>query len=725
MKCTHCGRENDAMDSFCRFCGQPLIPSQDEQNINVQGGQAVPPSQPAYNQQANIQPTYNQPTYNQPTYNQSTYNQPTYNQSQQVDYNQTQVLSPEMLQKYEQTQVLDSQMLKELYGQTPQNPGQTQTQNYGQAQANQAQQAAKTKKEKQKAAKQKAAGEKPPKKKGKAGLFVALLVILAALVGAGAWFGIPYMNLSKAQQAIEDKEFDEAISLCEKELNHAVWGEQAKETYDKAYHKKAEAALKKKDYDTAIEIYQKYQEDDKVKEVREMAAQNAYDAGDYAYAAQLYEDLGEQEKAKEVWLTYADKMRQEKQFGSAIDVYEKYGNKDAILETQKEWAEQSVKDKDYDKAIELYGILGDKENVRWVTIEKAKHLITEGNEDEVPKLLSQFTGEDIAIHVFSAFKSRKQNLSNDDAATLAGQYGSYLHDINTQLSYCNLLKKEGVDLKKVYPNGVEVNVALYEYQFYNMDNWASSPGYQNVLVFSRTDDKPMLQSKTTGTEKEQEKYADELYGMREKSSYSYHVTLEPGLMADWPEKNVADSWDRCDTIIIFEHGYVLEGALTISSYSYLDFLKENPTEYEIYPHYMSYAGIFAYNKRNPKGVELLSADANYSLAYNCVFGNTYDDLGIDLESMNIEEIVAALEDEESEESQKILSQYDKEVLDLIKSDSPGTYALFPDYDEAGNVKNFKGTSDNVSEWFTEKYMIGKPIEDDFMRDWKTLTDLLK
>ena len=166
-----------------------------------------------------------------------------------------------------------------------------------------------------------------------------------------------------------------------------------------------------------------------------------------------------------------------------------------------------------------------------------------------------------------------------------------------------------------------------------------------------------------------------------------------------------------------EKGYYPEGRLTIrttSSTSYGSLPAYVSISYKVYIYYTAYEGIVAYDKENPLVGIFYDGYANESPMSNCVTGNYYSDAGIDLSSIEIEEIQKALENEDSEESKKILAKYDSKIIEFVKKSGWGDYILIPDSDENGNTQNFKGSTANIEEWNTEKYMLGR-FKDGWMK----------
>ena len=161
----------------------------------------------------------------------------------------------------------------------------------------------------------------------------------------------------------------------------------------------------------------------------------------------------------------------------------------------------------------------------------------------------------------------------DGAYQRATRYGEWITDVDTQLTYCALLKKEGYDLAKVYPDGVEVDIDLRKYQPFTGEDGtgtegsaASNPGEGNpdlskVLVFSREDkDVPRMSWMETSDPEQLDNKITQLRNARADVDYEYKIRLRVDLMQD--EKlsgKTARKLSECTAYVIVDKGYLCNG----------------------------------------------------------------------------------------------------------------------------------------------------------------------
>ncbi len=162
--------------------------------------------------------------------------------------------------------------------------------------------------------------------------------------------------------------------------------------------------------------------------------------------------------------------------------------------------------------------------------------------------------------------SGKKKIS-DSAYKRAKLYGEFIRDVDTQLIYCALLKKEGYDIAKVYPDGVEVDIDLRQYQpgLYSdpvRDLLEGSPTGQvfdasKVLIFSREDaDQPELTWTDTVDPARVELDTQKMRGLRYESDYGYTVKLRVDLMQNEQlSDRYARSLTECKAYVILDRGY--------------------------------------------------------------------------------------------------------------------------------------------------------------------------
>ena len=588
------------------------------------------------------------------------------------------------------------------------------------------------------------------KKRKRPVLFIAVLAVIAAAVM------IPLMKGQKAikaaEQAYASGNYEEASQLYKEAGNYVFWDRKADEGYRDANLQIAEKALQEEDYFHAIEIYKKLDDQEKVQQAGRDGAAAAVEKGDYRLAVDIYEAIGNTEQAKVAWNAYGitqlkagnyeeainafqagddkenerkahqvwgDALFQKMAYEEAINQYKLAGDNEAVRKSYSAWGDDLLKKSDYDGAIKQYKLAGEEGKAENVVLKKSEDLISSGKASEVPAVLQGFNGQKIAQTVFSALNVQTRGMNSSESDKQAAVFGSYIQEVDTQLAYCKLLQDNGYNLKSVYPDGVKVNADLAKYQLVEMLSKESTrkPDCNKVLVFSREEESPVLEGKSAKTEQEVDQIVDNVTESRKNTAFNYSVKLMPGLMDSFSKDEQAWSMQECTAVVLLEKGFYPEGSLTIRTIqtSTIGSVTYNTSvSYRAYIHYMSYEGIAVYDKENPLIGVSYNGYFNNSPMSNCVVGNDYADAGIDLSGVEIEEIQKALENESSEESQKILSKYDKKVVDLVRKTGWGDYILIPDTDENGKTQNFKGSTSNADAWNIAKYMCGK-FEDGWMQ----------
>ena len=208
----------------------------------------------------------------------------------------------------------------------------------------------------------------------------------------------------------------------------------------------------------------------------------------------------------------------------------------------------------------------------------------------------------------------------DSANRRAAEYGAMITDVDTQLIYCELLKKEGYDLAKVYPEGVEVDIDLRQYQLYSDEGEAAARGNERpdcgkVLIFSREDrDVPQMTWIQTVDESQLDAAVDRAREARKSAAYGYRVTLRVDLMAS--EKlngRIAQNLAECTSYVIIDKGYRCCGR-----YGYNSVRSNEPTEYFTGLTYRAIEAIAAYRVSDPAVYVLWYVDYNEPLiSTNC------------------------------------------------------------------------------------------------------------
>ena len=541
-----------------------------------------------------------------------------------------------------------------------------------------------------------------------------IIVILLIISFAVYYVGLPYYKLREADKLYLEGKSNEAAEIFLQYMNNVVWKTKAIERYNSAINDVATMAMVNHDYDRAIEIYKKIGDDDKEKGAWFEYAEYFFENGDYQKAATIFDNIKNSIKANEAWDKYGDILLESKEYEQAISAYTNEKNEDKIQSVHFYWAENLTENEQYDEAAEHYILAGREEKAREIMISKAKQMIADGDTDGILDVLKPYKGTDIVNLLFEAQKTRFENGKSEEAVNNARKYGEAITDLDMQLYYCQKLYEENYDLKKVYPEGVLIEMDLAQYQIYNSDDESKTPDYSRVIVFSRRDKVPNLEIKSETLSTKVESAVEDQWRDRRDGHYDYTVKLRPDLMIDLLDNNQAWSENECTGYIILDEGYLPIGSISIrtittSQYGTFASLDVN-TSYKILLYYAAYSAITVYDKNNPKQLVNYDTYLDYPVAANAVVGNSYSDFGIDLSALQIEEIQKALNDRNSEESQQILSKYDSKVIEFVEQNGWGDYILIPDRDDKGNQKNYKGTSSNIYSWNVPKYMLGQPNE---------------
>ena len=554
-------------------------------------------------------------------------------------------------------------------------------------------------------------------KKGYHRKWVVLLLVL--LVLAAFYAVIPYGNLQEAEKLQAEERYEDATALYSKYRSHLIWKGKATEGYISSKTGIAEKAVVECDYDQAIEVYRELGNSEKMKEVQEKAAAYHYGKGAYQKAATLYEEVNQTLPARVAWSKYGDTLMESYEFEQAIEAYTNAKNENKLQSAQLSWAERLAEDHQFEEAAEHYILGGRGDKAREIMIAKAEQMIADGDTEGIIKALEPYKGIDVAELLFQAQKVGIDDIQSEDAVNSARRYGDSMTDLEMLLYYCRRLYENQYDLKKIFPEGIAIEMDLAQYQIYNFesDDDSTDPDYSGIIVFSREDAVPDLERKFTFYSNEASSAVDDKMKEKLNGGYDYSVKLRPELMIDLFSENQAWSLDDCTAYVILDEGFLPYGAISIRTTSASSGSKNSSTlsswqsgYYEIFYYYLAYSAITVYDRNHSQRFKNYDTYMDPPIAANAVVGNSYSDSGIDLTGLQVEEIQKALEDRNSEESKSVLEKYDSQVIEFVEQNGWGDYILMPDRDENGNQKNIKGTSRNISSWNISKYMVGQRDE---------------
>ena len=557
---------------------------------------------------------------------------------------------------------------------------------------------------------------------------LAVVVLVLALL---AWqVFIPFFQMEDANWLMATGEYENAAQAYSELSGSLAFGAQAREKHALAKRKAAEKAVEKKDFERAEDLYLSLNDGKMVTEVQMAAAAYYLETGLYEKAAKKYERAGDAENAGKAWTRYGDSLVDGKEYEKAVDAYTKGGNgenEEKIRAAQIAWADDCLANNRLDEAAEHYLQAGMEQKAREIVMKKAEQMISSKEVDGIIDVLKPYKGKDIVDLLFRAMALEVTDTGSSNAAASARTYGESILNTEMQLYYCRLLLDKGFDLKQVYPDGVEVDMDLAKYQFYNDWEQDSIPDASKVIIFTRTEGIPELKTLHFGASAELEKEMKEETEKRKGRDYGYTIKLRTDIMMDLNSDQQAWNLDECTAYIVLEEGYYPSGYISIRTgresaltglkdYSsilgtgYTSLLNSSSTTYQMLNHYASFGMVSVYDKRDMTKGTIINHYIHHPIASNAVIGNNYEDAGIDLNSLDIEEIQNALKDKESEESKEILAKYDEKDVEFVEKNGWGDYVVFPDKDENGNQRNVRGTSDNVRTWFVPKYFIANPEE---------------
>lgn len=547
-------------------------------------------------------------------------------------------------------------------------------------------------------------------------VYLVVLVIAVAII-------VPYSKLQTANKAFDEGAYEQACEQFEALTSNIFFFKQAKEKQRECLYKMADEALSNKAYDEALKYYIQLGDIERAKETRLTAADEHVQKGEYKAAAELYEVLKETQKSKDAWASYAEQCISEKNYKEAVDTYIKLENDEKLQSARAEWAAYLMEQHSYLQAAEQYRLCNMEAEAQDATYQHAGYLIENGRAAEVPELLKGMTGDRTARTMLDAAKAAASQGSEKSLAEIAGAYGSYITDVNTQLAYCNLLRYDEIDLNLVYPDGVEVEMDLAKYQVYeyllsDLPEEEITVDYSKLLIFSREEEKPILKAVTSFTEADSAAVSEKEAQRRMTSEYSYIVKLQPALMDSLFLSTVANTIEECTGILLLETGYYPAGSLRIKTTNVSSGRYAPVTMgviYNTYVYYDAYEGITVYDVNDPLHAECYYFYNTDPMISHCTIGNAYNEKDMDLSSEEIEAILEALEDKESEASAEILAKYSQETIDFVAYNGWGDYLYIPEEDEQGNQIGKTYSMDDKTEWNVDKYMIGK-YEESWMED---------
>ncbi|MCR4621695.1 MAG: hypothetical protein K5663_06395 [Clostridiales bacterium] len=446
---------------------------------------------------------------------------------------------------------------------------------------------------------------------------ITIILLIVVLCLAVNYIGFPWYQIEQADKYMYQGEHSKTEDVLITYINHFFWG------------KKARARL--------MDLYT-------------LEAAKSMEAKDYEAAAIAYQKLNDENNAKKAWLALGDTSMSQSDFEKAVKGYSNAGAQSLLSEAYSKWGDQMLSLQNYKDAVRYYQLADDTSKIRTAKLDEAYYLINNNKPSEVIRIVKGYNGKDIAEIVFNAFQCEAQLMQENSEAddtpqelhtkiiALAAKYGESIKDIDTQLAFCNLLKDNGHSLKEVYPDGVEVDYSISNYQVYEPEEIDYSAAYgittskvakslldmlkktntdnsssNKILCFSRIENKPIIsdngieygkyKNSTTGELENPLAYVD---SDRWVATDYYTVKLLPGIMESLNPSLRAKSLSECGKFLIIDKGYMPMGHVTITNTKTYNsnYSSSNKgitsTSYKAYIYYSAYESIALYNKNNPK-----------------------------------------------------------------------------------------------------------------------------
>lgn len=284
-------------------------------------------------------------------------------------------------------------------------------------------------------------------------LCIGLMSIFATILLfiAGSFISIVF-KYNKAENALNNLSYDEAIELYESVANYKDSNEKLRE----AKYRKADSLVQKGEYDEAITLYRAlavYKDSaDKVRDVTYQKGKNLLERKMFVDAISIFTNLGDYKDSKEILkeanYQYAYRLVEKRQFLDAIKIFnslvEYKDSKSMITECNYLQGSVYINNKEYEKAINLYESLGDykdsKTQKKEALYQKTLSNIEQGNSENAYKTLTSL----------GDYKDSKQLLNNFQYVIVSKEethfYSTtnkqekwlYHYDVNGDFSYMNV-----------------------------------------------------------------------------------------------------------------------------------------------------------------------------------------------------------------------------------------------------------------------------------------------
>ena len=434
---------------------------------------------------------------------------------------------------------------------------------------------------------------------------IRTLIILAITVCAvgGIWIYSSYSEDKLAAQRLEAA--DEAIANGDYE--------QACSIYESCYYNTRYAAQVKERYAALAE---------KAKSELNPAPMIRY--------YKLYEDRSELES---LYVNLGDELFAAGEYQSAIDCYmmcKVTSNCANLHDAQVSLGHQYLEEHDWDAAKQCFRDANETDLVYNATLLQTNDLIDNGQGDEVPEILSEFTGQDVANTVFRALNAKNKSMTDDQKAALAGEYGEKISHTDTQLMYCKLLIDNGYDLNAVYPNGVQVDYDLSKYDYSAISEAENYDDYDmnKVLVFSWEDMRPSLNYTVS------KQWADDDDFPIETLS----VKLHPELMVNFSQQFLPSA-EQYSAVAILKKGYQYAGNFQIVTTTTSSYTKISSIEkYCCYAYYYSYEAIYLCDLKTGNLYCTYDGYVNKPRAYGALQRSSYANISFKDESGKVNSV---------------------------------------------------------------------------------------
>ena len=411
----------------------------------------------------------------------------------------------------------------------------------------------------------------------------AVAALLAGLLFLAVFSGIRFFKVDQPQkwqqvrELTDQEDYEGALALCRKLMPGK-------------YAEKAEAYIPQL---KRLEGYQKLEE------------------GEYEQAVALLSEVSDEDGLKSARLAWGDALAARgKQQEAEGDLSA------AILSYEEAEAQFLAAEAEQDRLTPLYGDL-------------SRALAEEGDLNRAIEFLSK-TGTDSDLdQVFMEMKEERyqralakvRSVPDPDPEFVQAE-GSKLDDVNSQLAFCREIRAMGLDLAKVYPDGVlvkDVPLAAYQPTAENQGLKVAAVQEGKALVFDR--------KQLEGSRAQYRYYIFDIgHGVKADSDDGYAVRLLPDILFSLPEEHQAETLEDCTLYLLSDTIYTGKGVVTLKT-KMPRTGRRGPTNYmeSYYPLFTAVDSVAIYQKEKPDAFYLVDYQINRPEKYpaESAYGDFY------------------------------------------------------------------------------------------------------